>query len=90
MFEDLTTPSTDELLKRIKELEDENHELEVENISQRRRMVKDWEVIQESVHIVGEYKEMYGEDTYKKVCEKTEKKHKEKDVSVEAILEEED
>jgi hypothetical protein len=77
MFEDITTPSSDELLKQIKELEEENTELEIENLCQRRRMVKEWEMIQETIHIVDEYQKIYGEDTYKKVREKVKKKLKE-------------
>ena len=88
MFNDITTPSIDELQKYIKELENENCELEKENIMQRRRMAKDLNDITEMAHIIKKCENEFGEEKIKKIHNEVKKELR--DVGISAELEEED
>ena len=83
MFEDITKPSTDELLKQIKEIEHENNELDQEIICQRRRLAKDFDDLEEMAHVIKKCENELGEEKIKQFHEEVKKEKQGVDVEVE-------
>lgn len=88
MFEDLTEPDVKDLQKQIKDLEQEKYDLELENLSQRARMSKDWNVIEQNIRAIKKCRDKFGEDKIDSIFKEVYKDLKNKpDVTINDIEE---